>query len=56
MALVSREGSAQMALVGKAAGERDLGEVETAFAQQSLSPVLFAVLSTIDAAASRLPV
>jgi hypothetical protein len=36
MALISREGSAQMALVGEAAGNRDLGEVETAFAQQAL--------------------
>ena len=38
MALVSREGSAQMALVGKAASQRYLCKVQTALQQQSLGP------------------
>jgi hypothetical protein len=38
MAFVSREGSAQMALVGEAAGKRDLCKVQTAFEQQSFRP------------------
>jgi hypothetical protein len=38
MALVSREGSAQMALVGKAASQRYLCQVQTALEQQSLRP------------------